>query len=146
MLDVANGPTLGSKNSSLTDFTGSPGASLFSDAMMKSFLAVYNSAKNIDYSFTELDVNATYNFDFLCNRDVSAGTTVITLAGRTTTVGSIATLGNTALLSFKRIAPDANGQIILYVSSSPSPSSSYAPINVFQFERIADSATLTTVK
>ena len=146
MLDVANGPTVGSKYASTTDFTGSLGASLFSDAMMKSFLAVYNSTKNIDYSFTELDANATYNFDILCNRDSSAGTTVITLAGRTTTVGSIATLGNTALLSFKRIAPNANGQIILYVSSSPAPSSNYAPINVFQFERIADSATLITVK
>ena len=146
MLDVANGPTLGSKNASVTDFTGSPGASLFSDAMMKSFLAVYNSAKNIDYALTELDPNATYNFDVLCNRDVSAGTTVITLAGLTTTVGSIAALGNTALLSFKRVAPDANGRIVLYVSSSPAPTSSYAPINVFQFEKIADVATLITIQ
>ena len=146
MLDVANGPTVGSKYASTTDFAGSLGASLFSDAMMKSFLAVYNSTKNIDYAFTGLDANATYNFDILCNRDVSAGTTVITLAGRTTTVGSIATLGNTTLLSFTRIAPDANGRIILYVSSSPAPSSSYAPINVFQFEKIEDAATLITIQ
>ena len=146
MLDVANGPTLGSKVSSATDFTGSPGASLFSDAMMKSFLAGYNSTKNIDSSLTELDTNATYNFDILCNRDTGAGTTVITLAGLTTTVGSIATLGNTALLSFKRVAPDANGRIVLYVSSSPAPSSNYAPINVFQFEKIEDSATLITIQ
>ena len=146
MLDVANGPTLGSKVSSVTDFTGSPGASLFSAAMMQSFLAVYNSNKNIDYAITDLDTTATYNFDILCNRDISAGTTVITLVGQTTTVGSIATLGNTALLSFKRVVPDANGQIVLYVSSSPAPSSSYAPINVFQFEKIADVTTLITIQ
>lgn len=52
MLDVANSPTLGSKMSSATDFGGSPAASLFSAAMMQSFLAVYNSTKNIDYALT----------------------------------------------------------------------------------------------
>lgn len=51
-----------------------------------------------------------------------------------------------ATISFTRIAPDANGRIVLYVSSSPAPSSLYAPINVFQFEKIADAATLITIQ
>ena len=146
MLDVANGPTVGSKYASTTDFAGSLGASLFSAGMMQSFLAVYNSTKNIDYAFTGLDASATYNFDILCNRNGTAGTTVITLAGLVTTVRSIAVSDNTALLSFTRIAPDANGRIVLYVSSSPAPSTLYAPINVFQFEKIEDAATLITIQ
>ncbi len=134
VLNVTSGPTVGSTTSSTTDFTATPGAPLFSTAMMQSFIAVFNHAGNIDYALTGLDPAATYDFDFLCNRNGTAGTTVITLAGLTSTVGSIATSNNTSLLSFAGVAPDVTGQIVVYVSS-PTASSLYAPLNVFQFEQ-----------
>lgn len=143
VLDVANGPTTGSQGTTTTDFTGTPGAALFPTAVMQSFRAVYNSNKNIDYAITGLKPSATYDFDFLCNRNGTSGTTVITLAGLASSSGSIATSDNTSLLSFDRIAPDATGRIVVYVSS-PGITSLYAPLNVFQFaESVPEPATLS---
>lgn len=135
VLDAANTPGIGSTRTTSTDFTGSAGASLFSAAMMQDFLAVFNSNKNFDYAISGLDPSKTYDFEILANRNGTAGTTQITLAGQTSTVSSIAASNNTALLSMHGIAPDAGGQIVMFVAS-PTTSSLYAPINVFQFTEV----------
>lgn len=56
---------------------------------------------------------------------------------------AVSTLDGSKMVAYNEIA---NGRIVLYVSSSPAPTSSYAPINVFQFEKIADVATLITIQ